>query len=130
MVKSTALEAGQNAPRQGHSHSPIDMGHLSRQALGDPGLQEEVLRLYAQMSGVYLQRLESSTTVPMLLEHLHMLKSAASGIGAWRVRDLAKVAEDELRAGQPVNPEQIDDLAMAVAECSDYIARLIDQQVD
>jgi hypothetical protein len=130
MVKSTALEAGMEAPRQGRAHSPIDMEHLGRQALGDPGLQEEVLRIYAQMSAVYLQRLEASNSVPSLLEHLHTLKSAAAGIGAWGVRDLAGRAADELRAGQPVNPERIDDIAMAVAECSDYIAGLIDEHTD
>ncbi len=130
MVKSTALDAGMEAPRQGNAHSPIDMEHLALQSLGDPGLQDEVLRIYAQMSVVYLQRLEASTTVPSLLEHLHTLKSAAAGIGAWGVRDLAGRAAEELRAGHPVNPERIDDIAMAVAECSDFIARLVDESID
>ncbi len=121
MVKSTALDAGQDAPREDRAHGPIDMEHLSRQALGDPGLQDEVLRLYATMSQVYMGRIEDSTSVPMLLEHLHTLKSAAAGIGAWGVRDLAKRAEDELRAGQPANPERIEDIAMAVAECVAFI---------
>jgi hypothetical protein len=49
------------------------MVHLGRQALGDAGLQEEVLRLYARMSLVYLGRIEDSTSVPMLLEPMHTL---------------------------------------------------------
>jgi HPt (histidine-containing phosphotransfer) domain-containing protein len=101
------------------------MEHLGRQALGDPGLQEEVLRLYARMSQVYLSRLEASTTIQMLVEHLHTLKSAAAGIGAWGVRDLAKQAEDELRAGQSVNPERIEDIAVAVAECVSFIDAMV-----
>ncbi len=125
MVKSTALGVGQDAPRKDRAHGPIDMEHLGRQALGDPGLQDEVLRLYARMSQVYLGRIEDSTTIAMLLEHLHTLKSAAAGIGAWGVRDLARQAEDELRTGQQVNPERIEDISMAVAECVAFIDSLV-----
>jgi len=127
MAGNKAQGIGQdNLPRD-HRHGPIDLDHLARQAMGDPGLTDEVLRLYASMSEVYLGRIEASTTIAALLEHLHTLKSAASGIGAWGVRDLARLAEDELRAGQPVNPERIEDIAMAVAECTAYIATLLDQ---
>jgi HPt (histidine-containing phosphotransfer) domain-containing protein len=129
MVKSTALDVGQDAPRKDRAHGPIDMEHLGRQALGDPGLQDEVLRLYATMSQVYMGRIEDSTSVPMLLEHLHTLKSAAAGIGAWGVRDLAKRTEDELRSGQPVNPERIEDIAIAVAECVAFIDDMVEPQV-
>lgn len=128
MVKSTALDVGQDAPRKDRAHGPIDMEHLGRQALGDPGLQDEVLRLYATMSQVYMGRIEDSTSVPMLLEHLHTLKSAAAGIGAWGVRDLARRTEDDLRSGQPVNPERIEDIAMAVAECVAFIDGMVEPQ--
>lgn len=129
MVKSTALDAGQDAPRKDRAHGPIDMEHLGRQALGDPGLQDEVLRLYATMSQVYMGRIEDSTSIPMLLEHLHTLKSAAAGIGAWGVRDLAKRTEDELRSGQPANPERIEDIAIAVAECVAFIEGTVEPEV-
>jgi hypothetical protein len=101
------------------------MDHLDQQSLGDPGLRDEVLRLYAQMSGIYLGRIEESTSIPLLLEHLHTLKSAAAGIGAWGVRDLARRAEDALRTGAPVNPEHIQDIAAAVADCQAFIAELV-----
>ena len=84
-----------------------------------------MLRLYAQMSGVYLTRIEESTSIPLLLEHLHTLKSAAAGIGAWGVRDLARRAEDALRAGGSVNPEHIQDIAAAVADCQAFITELL-----
>ena len=119
-------EAFANEPK----HTPIDLEHLSRQALGDPGLTDEVLRLYATMVQVYLKRIEDSTTTSQLIEHLHTLKSAASGVGAWTVRDLAKRAEDALRAGAPVNPEHIEDIAIAVAECDEFISTLIFDQQD
>src|SRR6218665_2699430 len=125
MAKSTVLGMWPKTPQADHAHGPIDMEHLGRQALGDPGLQDEVLRLYARMSQVYLGRIEDSTSVAMLLEHLHTLKSAAAGIGAWGVRDLARRAEDELRSGQPVNPERIEDIALAVAECVSFIDGMV-----
>ncbi len=125
MVRNTAVESGAGAVSRDHSRAPIDMDHLDQQSLGDPGLRDEVLRLYAQMSAVYLGRIEESTSTPLLLEHLHTLKSAAAGIGAWGVRDLAKRAEDALRSGAPVNPEHIQDIAAAVADCQAFIAELV-----
>jgi HPt (histidine-containing phosphotransfer) domain-containing protein len=101
---------------------PIDMEHLSRQTLGDPGLGQEILRLFDEMSHVYYQRLEVSTTVDDLLRNLHTLKGAAAGVGAFGLAELARVAEAELRDGAPVNPERIDDLAVAVQEVSAFIS--------
>ena len=128
MIERTAFDARRDAPREDHARGPIDMEHLGNQTLDDPGLQEEVLRLYARMSQVYLGRIEDSTTIQTLVESLHTLKSAAAGIGAWGVRDLAKRAEDELRSGSPVNPEHIEDIAVAVTECVVFIDRLLARQ--
>jgi len=125
MSGKNAVKTGQDAPLRDLSQTPIDMDHLDQQSLGDPGLRDEVLRLYAEMSSVYLGRIEDSTSIPLLLEHLHTLKSAAAGIGAWGVRDLTKRAEDALRAGNPVNPEHIQDIAAAVADCQAFIAELV-----
>jgi len=115
-ARSVPLEAPKPEIRR-----PIDMEHLSRQTLGDPGLQEEVLRLFDEMSHVYVERLEVSTTVDELLRNLHTIKGAAAGIGAFGLAELARVAEAELRAGAPVNPERIDDLAIAAQEVSAFI---------
>jgi HPt (histidine-containing phosphotransfer) domain-containing protein len=100
---------------------PIDMEHLGRQTLGDPGLEEEVLRLFDEMTHVYYERLEVSTTVEELMRNLHTIKGAAAGVGAYGLAELARVAEQELRDGAAVNPERIDDLAMAVQEVSSFI---------
>jgi HPt (histidine-containing phosphotransfer) domain-containing protein len=115
-ARAVPLEAPKTEIRR-----PIDMDHLSRQTLGDPGLQEEVLRLFDEMSHHYVERLEVSTTVDELLRNLHTIKGAAAGIGAFGLAELARVAEAELRAGAPVNPERIDDLAMAAQEVSEFI---------
>jgi HPt (histidine-containing phosphotransfer) domain-containing protein len=129
MVRSTAVErpAG-DSQQQRLLHQPIDMAHLGRQALGDRGLEGEVLRLFDTMSRTYFERLETSTSVTELRQHLHTLKGAAAGIGAGRIAELARLTEEELRRGDPVNPERIDDLGIAVQECSAFIATLLDDQ--
>ena len=116
-AKALLLEA-----RAPEACGPIDMDHLSRQTLGDPGLEDEVLRLFEEMTRVYYERLEGSTTVDDLLTNLHTIKGAAAGVGAFALAELARVAETELREGAPVNPERIDDLAIAVQEVSSFIS--------
>ncbi len=122
-LKTTADSAGI------HKHRPIDMVHLSRQTLGDHALEAEVLRLFDQMARVYFGRLETSTTEADVLRHLHTLKGAAAGIGAFAIADLARTAEDEIRSGAPVNPERIDDLDIAVQECSAFIGEILANDV-
>ena len=117
-----------HADRPGHGYQPIDMVHLSRQAMGDRGLEREVLRMFDTMTGVYFSRLESSTSVEELLRHLHTLKGAAAGVGASRIAELAAEAEADLRSGLPVDPEQVEDIGMAVAECSAFIGRLLEHE--
>jgi len=97
------------------------MVHLSKQTLGDHGLECEILRLFDQMARVYFGRLETSTTEADLLRHLHTIKGAASGVGAWNLAELAKSAEQEIRETGKVNPERIDDLDIAVQEVSAFI---------
>jgi HPt (histidine-containing phosphotransfer) domain-containing protein len=118
--ENTAKSVPLGAPKP-QIRRPIDMEHLSRQTMGDPGLEQEVLRLFDEMSHVYYGRLEVSTTVEDLLRNLHTLKGAAAGVGAFALAELARVTEAELRAGGPVNPERIDDLALAVQEVSAFI---------
>jgi HPt (histidine-containing phosphotransfer) domain-containing protein len=125
MAKSAERQPEPGAPEAVHAHGPIDMDHLGRQALGDPGLQDEILRLYDDMSKIYFSRIEQSTNKDDLAQNLHTLKSAASGIGAWTVRDLTRIAEEELRQGK-VDPERIDDIGMAVGACSDFIASIVE----
>jgi HPt (histidine-containing phosphotransfer) domain-containing protein len=121
---STAVKKAAALVQPVHKHRPIDMVHLSKQTLGDHGLECEVLRLFDQMARVYFGRLEASTTEADMLRHLHTLKGAASGVGAWGIAELAKTAEDEVRNGV-VNPERIDDLDIAVQEVSVFIGDIL-----
>jgi HPt (histidine-containing phosphotransfer) domain-containing protein len=115
-AKAAPLEAPSSEIR-----GPIDLDFLGRQTLGDSGLEQEVLRLFDEMSQTYFHRLETSTNVSDLVRNLHTLRGAAAGVGAFGLANLARVAEVELREGAAVNPERIDDLAMAVQEVSAFI---------
>src|SRR5687768_8426597 len=117
MARQSPLEPkrGTRAPSK-DAHGPVDMIHLAKQTLGDRGLEEEVLRMFDETSRIYFERIERSTSVDELMRHLHTLKGAAAGVGARAIADLARTAEDELREGQHVNPEHIEDLHMAIIE--------------
>lgn len=121
----TAVNQAAELEQPVQKHRPIDMVHLSRQTLGDHGLETEVLRLFDQMVRVYFGRLESSTTEADVLRHLHTLKGAASGVGAWGLAELAKSTEADIRAGGAINPERIDDLDIAVQEVSAFIGEIL-----
>jgi len=104
---------------------PIDLVHLARQTMGDWGLECEVLRMFEERARTYFARVEASTTIDELCTNLHSLRGAAAGIGAWTLVDLAGATEDDLRTGGAVNPERIDDLAIAVHEVGAYIADIL-----
>lgn len=101
---------------------PIDMLHLARQSMGDPGLEVEILRMFDEIIAVHFAKLEQATSVPDLLHHLHTLKAASVGVGAWSLAQHAHIMESELKGGAPVNPERVDDIHIAVEEVRGYIA--------
>jgi chemotaxis protein histidine kinase CheA len=107
---------------RGRATRPIDMMHLAKQALGDPGLELEILRAYSETMARHVDRLEQSTTVPDLLHNLHTIKGASVGVGAWSLAEHAHVMTTELNAGEPVNPERVEDIRMAVEEVQTFIA--------
>lgn len=121
MVRSTATQVRKRQTPANRVHYPIDRVHLAKQTLADPGLEREVLRMFDETVRAYFGRLERSTNVDELLRHLHTIKGAAAGIGARAIAELAATTECELREGAPVNPERIDDLEMAIVECSAWI---------
>lgn len=110
------------------SGRPIDRNHLAKQCLGDEWLEHEVLRLFDTSVRTYFGRLELSVTYDELCSNLHLIKSAAIGVGAWDVADLAEVAETEIKSGQPVNPERIADIGIVVEEVRCFIAAMLDNE--
>ena len=106
---------------------PIDLVHLAKQALGDWALECEVLRMFDEVAQSYFRKLEASTSTEELLANLHALKGAASGVGAWGIVDICKLAEHEVRSGD-INPERIEDVGMVVEEVRVFIAELLEDE--
>lgn len=104
---------------------PFDRVHLAKQCLGDEYLELEVLRLFDTTIAGYLARLRLASTVDDFTLVLHTLKGASAGVGAFALADLARNAEQQLRSGDPLLPEQIADIAIAVEEARAFIAELL-----
>ena len=104
---------------------PIDLVHLARQTLGDPGLETEVLILFDQMIHTYLDRLVSRPGPDETKITLHSLKGAAAGVGANGIAAQSRGAEEELRTTGEVSSETLADIGMAVEETRTFIADLL-----
>lgn len=73
--------------------APIDIDQLSRNTAGDRRLEREVLALFRQQTGAYLEALESAPDDGAWCDATHALKGAAHAVGAMRVAKLAEEAE-------------------------------------
>ena len=100
--------------------SPIDIAHLDRMTLGDPGLEREVLAMFsAQALGLVgkLMALPAeagcSKTSAKTLELAHQLKGSARAIGAFAVAEAAEDLENAARNG--------DDQVQALARLKDTV---------
>ena len=91
---------------------PIDFAHLKRMTLGDAGLEQEVLAMFAAQSASLLSTL---ATMPVDAPALaHTLKGSARAIGAFAVADAAARLEAVISGG--ADPaDQLAELADAVA---------------
>jgi HPt (histidine-containing phosphotransfer) domain-containing protein len=76
---------------------PIDFEHLKRMTLGDAGLEQEVLAMFASQSAKLIGEL---ATLPADTPALaHTLKGSARAIGAFGVADAAARLEAVLASG-------------------------------
>lgn len=91
---------------------PIDTGHLKRMTLGDAGLEQEVLAMFAAQAAGLMDSLAALT--PEAGAQAHTLKGSARAIGAFRVADAAERLEAAFRAGE--------DPAEALAELREAVA--------
>lgn len=72
---------------------PIDFAHLTRQTLGDPSLEREVLNLFRVQSGILIERLAVTVDPADRLLLAHTIKGSARAIGAWNVVEAASRIE-------------------------------------
>jgi len=105
---------------------PIDLVHLAKQSLGDPGLEEEILRMFDQVVQIYMQRVSESSVCSEVLADLHAIKGASMGVGALGIATMAKTGEAEARKNGALSAETLSDLGIAVEETRAFIAQLLD----
>ncbi|XSG82835.1 MAG: Hpt domain-containing protein [Methyloligella sp. ZOD6] len=94
------MSAGSKPPEEGEKLSTearktaaIDRVHLERYTLGDPDLEQELLSLFADQSGVYMERLREAKTSAAWRDAAHSLKGSAKAVGAFLVAAAAEAAE-------------------------------------
>jgi HPt (histidine-containing phosphotransfer) domain-containing protein len=76
---------------------PIDFDHLKRMTLGDSGLEQEVLAMFAAQSASLVGTLATMPTDARALAHT--LKGSARAIGAFAVADAAARLETVMASG-------------------------------
>jgi len=91
---------------------PIDFEHLSRMTLGDAGLEQEVLAMFAAQSTTLVSTLAAMPADASALAHT--LKGSARAIGAFAVGDAAARLEAAIARGF--------DTSAALAELGETVA--------
>jgi HPt (histidine-containing phosphotransfer) domain-containing protein len=99
----------------------VDLAHLARQTLGNPELEQEILRLFHRQSAIYGEKVINAACRKDCLEAAHTLKGSAKGVGAWSVADAAEKVEQA--NGNAETP--ISDLQQAIDQTRNYINSLL-----
>lgn len=112
------------------SERPIDLVHLSRQSLGDRGLERELLQLFDRQAEQIIARLASDIGAAdrrWRRDLSHTLAGSASAVGALRVARAASVYEEALFSSATDRELRIlrSDLATEVAAARTAIGELL-----
>ena len=103
----------------------VDLEHLRRFTLGDPGLELEILGLFIKQAPLTLHALQIAVADRDWKIAAHTLKGSARAVGAWRVARLAEAAEGMSRRRNPAGcAAAVRELSAALAEASAFIAAL------
>ncbi len=104
---------------------PIDLVHLARTTLGDPGLEGEMLEAFGLKASLLILRMQQAAR-SSIRAAAQALKGSAREIGAWRVASAAEAVE--LAAASGAEPELrsvVDRLAVVAEETRAAIAELL-----
>ena len=100
---------------------PIDIEHLKRMTLGDAGLEQEVLAMFAAQAARLIDALAGLP--PEAAALAHTLKGSARAIGAFQVADAAEALEAALKDGEP--SEAMAELKQAIAQARTAIDAML-----
>ena len=109
---------------------PIDLVHLSRQSLGDRGLEKELLQLFERQAEQIIARLDSeigSGDRRWRRDLSHTLAGSAKAVGALRVAAAATAYEEALFSSASDRELKIlrNEMAVEVASAREAIADLL-----
>jgi HPt (histidine-containing phosphotransfer) domain-containing protein len=114
-----AFEAPDNARGTGPSKErPIDLVHLARQTMGDKVLEVEVLQMFARQARACLQDIGSGNT-EKATAGAHLLKGAASAVGAFKVAEAADAFENRIN-----DASRMAAVGAAVVDAENFILKL------
>jgi HPt (histidine-containing phosphotransfer) domain-containing protein len=118
-LSGAAPAADMDAPQ------PIDFEHLRRYTLGDRGLEQEILGLFAEQLPITIGALARATTDKQWGMAAHTLKGSARAVGAWPLAALAENAERlASNADVGLRAAIVGRLEAAAEEARAYIAAL------
>jgi HPt (histidine-containing phosphotransfer) domain-containing protein len=100
---------------------PIDTAHLKRMTLGDAGLEQEVLAMFAGQAARLIDAL--AALPPEASELAHTLKGSALAVGAFHVADAAEALEAAIRDGAPA--QALAELTQAIAQARSAIDAML-----
>jgi HPt (histidine-containing phosphotransfer) domain-containing protein len=118
--ESAAIDAGEDMV--------IDLVHLSRQTLGDTGLETELLRLFEGQAGAFAVRLRAPAAPQDIKQRIvlaHTLKGSSRAIGAFALADAAEAYEDALRLDAPSGEPSLRRLVAALERAQSKISQLL-----
>lgn len=75
------------------TEKPVDLVHLSKVTMGDRGLELEVLKMFLTQIPNYISTIKLAKTSDEIYRAAHILKGAASNIGAFPLAQYASLAE-------------------------------------
>jgi HPt (histidine-containing phosphotransfer) domain-containing protein len=117
MLKNTgAGSLRQEIPALSDHDPPIDLVHLARQSQGDPGLEQELLGLFAPLArSLALQLSDPQMRLELKANIAHKLRGSALAIGARRVAHAAEAIEATARSAGGEGPGEAETRAAALA---------------
>lgn len=98
--EQSSLVPAERAVASYNDNHPVDLVHLARYTFGNSDLETELLELFHKQSMIYFDRLRQADGLRAQCEAAHSLKGCARGIGAWRVAELAEMAEFQAKTDQ------------------------------
>ena len=81
------------APDTSAANDAIDRAYLARFTLGNADLEREVLGLFVAQLPLYLEQLRSAHDAKSWRQAAHTIKGSAAAVGARRLANVARLAE-------------------------------------